>query len=123
MILVKVGEWEKKINDSKELEDIFRGFNQSDFFHLVLNNNSANYIECKGSIQQLSLVFTQTKNGITKESALGVSKEDRSETRIPYRDSELVVLKNEILMLEDAIVCFDAFFQGIPFPNAFNQRP
>ena len=122
MILAKEGEWKKKIDDFSFVEGMFRSIEDEEFVHFKLTNDHGHYIECQGSRNKLILSFTRQHEDKNETVFLGVSKEDRGETSIPFETSFLTTRKNEILMLEDAQICFRAFYEDKPFPNAFNQR-
>ena len=122
MILSKEGEWKKKIDSFSFVEGMFRSIENDEFVHFKLTDDAGYYIECQGSRNKLILSFTRQNEGNDETVFLGVSKEDRGETSIPFRTSFLSTRKNEILMLEDAQICFQTFYEGRPFPNAFNQR-
>ena len=122
MIFSREDAWTTKVSDFAFIEGMFHNLSEEEEFTFRLTNDRGEYIKCAGTMRRMMVEFTRNENGQSRRFILGVSKEDRSPTFLITPNHRIPLNQNEFLMIEDAVVCFEAFFAGRELPNAFNWR-
>lgn len=109
-----------------KIKSILRNLDGRNFSHVILEHKQGDYIQCAGKVDELTIEYREYTEARYKHFRLGYGG-NRSPIGIKWVNLEtavgkIVIHKEEVLNVEDALRVFKSFFQMDLIPMDLTKR-